>query len=298
MRRHPFQAAALLGLFAVLVTAGCAAGSGSRGAAPTSSPTPAPSPSEPVTPTPGPSRTTAPKPPGNRVTPSPTGTITIELWLTRDGKLTFTRRTRPATVATTRLAIRELVAGPTSAEAAAGVRTTLPSGMTYTASVSGGVATVSFPRVFYDGGRDAARLRQAQVVYTLTQFSTVRKVGFQVNREPAGWPVGRSEYADLLPAIVVTSPLIGQRVSSPVTIAGTANTYEATVNFRILDARGAEIATGFTTATCGSGCRGRYATTLAYSVGESQPGRVQVYEISAKDGSRINLIDIPVTLTR
>ncbi|MGH3738851.1 MAG: Gmad2 immunoglobulin-like domain-containing protein [Micromonosporaceae bacterium] len=283
----PALAAVLLSL--AVLAAGCAQTSGSRGAAPTSAPSSA-----------APPKTGSPTPTGSsasRGAPTGSGTVTIELWLTRDGTLAFTRRTRPATVATTQLAIRELIAGPTAAERTAGVRTALPSGLTYTASVSGEVATVSFPRAFYDGGRDLARLRQAQVVYTLTQYPTVRKVGFQVSGEPAGWPVDRTEYADLLPAIVVTSPLIGQSVSSPVTIAGTANTYEATVNVRILDASGTEIATGFTTATCGTGCRGRYATTLAYRVAAGQPGRIQVYEISAEDGSRVKVVDIPVTLT-
>jgi hypothetical protein len=110
------------------------------------------------------------------------------------------------------------------------------------------------------------------------------------------WPVGRDEYADLLPAIAVTSPRIGQRVSSPVTIAGDANVFEATVTMRILDASGAQVGHSFTTATCGSGCRGTYSTTLRYTAASEQAGTVQVFEVSAKDGSPVNLVTIPVTL--
>jgi hypothetical protein len=297
MNNRTLHLLAMAGVVVALL-AGCADRSGSRGAAPTGSPLPPPA-SEPAA-SPAGSPSASATPPGSGAEPAarPTTarTITIAVWLTRDGKLFPTKRTRAATAATTRLALREIIAGPTSAEAAAGVRTTVPD-VSFTASVSGGVATVDFPRAFYDGGRAAARLRQAQVVYTLTQFASVNKVGFQIAGEPAGWPVGRSEYADLLPAIVVTSLVIGQRVSSPVTIAGTANVYEATVSVRILDAAGAEIATGFTTATCGTGCRGEYATTLAYRVSRDQVGRVQAYEVSARDGSRVNLVDIPVTLT-
>jgi hypothetical protein len=232
---------------------------------------------------------------------SPTGasaaTITIGVWLTRDGKVFPTRRTRPTTVATSRLALTELVAGPSPVEAAAGLGNGIPKDTTFDIKgISAGVATVSFPKAFYLGGRDAARLRQAQVVYTLTQFPTVSRVGFQSAGEPAGWPVGRTEYADLLPAIVVTSPLIGQRVSSPVVVAGTADVFEATVSVRVLDAAGNELAARFTTATCGSGCRGDYSTTVSYRLTREQPGTVQVYEVSARDGSKVHVVDIPVVL--
>lgn len=281
----------LVSLLLVAALGGCAGNAGSRGAAPTAVPKPSP-----AVPPSGPAGTTqSPSAPSGGGEPAGSA-ITIELWLVRDGKLFPTKRTRPETVTTTNLSLRELIAGASHVEAAAGVSTAVPPDTTYTASVSGGVATVSFGSSFYDGGRTLARLRQAQVVYTLTQFATVKQVGFQRDGEALGWPVGRSAYADLLPAIVVTSLRIGQRVDSPVTIAGTANVFEATVSVRILDASGDQIATGFTTATCGSGCRGRYSTSLAFRVGSVQPGRVQAYEVSAKDGSRINLVDIPVTL--
>jgi hypothetical protein len=201
------------------------------------------------------------------------------------------------TVATSRLALTELVAGPSDVEASAGLGNDIQNDTTFDIKgISAGVATVSFPKAFYAGGGTVGRLRQAQVVYTLTQFPTVSRVGFQSAGEPAGWPVGRADYADLLPAIVVTSPLIGQRVSSPVTVAGTANVYEATVNVRILDAAGRELAARFTTATCGSGCRGDYSTTVSYRLTREQPGTVQVYEVSAMDGSQLHVVDIPVVL--
>ena len=123
----------------------------------------------------------------------------------------------------------------------------MPAGTAFTiVGISDGVATVSFPPAFYAGGRTVARLRQAQVVYTLTQFPTVSRVALQSAGEPVAAPVGRSDYADLLALIVVSDPVVGQRVSSPVTVAGTANVFEATVTLRLLDASGREIATRFT----------------------------------------------------
>jgi hypothetical protein len=158
------------------------------------------------------------------------------------------------------------------------------------------VATVSFTAGFYAGGRDAARLRQAQVVYTLTQFPTVSTVGFQSDREAVGAPVGRGAFADLLPAIVVTAPVIGERVAGPVTVTGTADVFEGTVSARVLDATGREIGTAFTTATCGSGCRGDFRLTLPYRLPADQDGVVEVYEVSPKDGSRVDVVAVPVFL--
>jgi len=228
---------------------------------------------------------------------TPAGTVTVQAWFTRGGRLFATRRTEPRTVATSRLALTKLVDGPTAAEAAAGMGNAIPPGTVFTIEgISRGAETVDFPASFYTGSRDVARLRQAQVVYTLTQFATVSRVGFKKSGEATGAPVGRADYADLLPAIVVTSLVIGELVTSPVTIAGTANVFEATVSIGILDARGVEIATTFTTATCGSGCRGAYSASVGYALNNEQRGTVEVYEVSANDGSRINVVDIPVVL--
>jgi hypothetical protein len=104
-------------------------------------------------------------------------------------------------------------------------------------------------------------------------------------------------YASFVPAITVQSPVIGEQVSSPVTVAGTADVFEATVSIRVLDATGHEIARTFTTATCGTGCRGDYSVTLAYSVPRTQRGMIEVFESSAKNGQPVNVQRIPVTLT-
>lgn len=96
--------------------------------------------------------------------------------------------------------------------------------------------------------------------------------------------------------ITVTEPCTGAVVSSPVTIAGEANVFEATVSFRVLDENGTEVATGFATAECGTGCWGAYRGELKFSVDHEQPGTIEVFESSAKDGSDVNKISIPVTL--
>jgi hypothetical protein len=102
--------------------------------------------------------------------------------------------------------------------------------------------------------------------------------------------------APQLLAIDVRSPARGATVTSPIRIAGTADVFEATVNYRILGAGEQLLAEGFTTASCGSGCRGSFSATVAFTVDREQAGLIQVYDVSAEDGSEENLVSIPVTL--
>jgi hypothetical protein len=283
-----------------LLAACSPAKSGSLGGAPTGSPRASATPSRSAAPPAGsaaPSSTPGSRGESPSAAPTANGTITFDVWLVRDGKLFVTRRTRPATVATGRLALSTLIAGPTAAESAAGVRSPIAAGTAFDIALRAGVATVDLPAGFYTGGRDLARMRQAQVVHTLTQYPTITKVGFLKAGEATGWPLGRTDYGDLLPQILVASPVIGARVASPVTVAGTADVFEATVSVRIRDAGGTEIATTFTTATCGTGCRGRYSVPVRYRVGFEQRGTVEVFSVSARDGADTFLVRIPVTLT-
>jgi hypothetical protein len=272
-----------VGLFA----AGCAGkSSGSLGPAPTgSSPSPTESPTAPPSVTPSRSPTVTPSSPSAKP-------FTFEVWFIRDGKLFVTSRTEPFQPAVAGLALDALLAGPNSAEDAAGVDTAVPSGSTATiTSLSNGLAVVDLTVNGPPG--DGEELRNGQLVYTLTQYSTISRVRFM--GDPKTYT--RQSLEDLLPPILVESPLIGQTVSSPVTISGTANVFEATVSIRILDANGDELANTFTTATCGTGCRGDYSIAVSYSIDHQQQGTIEVFESSAKDGSAINVQSIPVTLT-
>ncbi|MBI3648127.1 MAG: Gmad2 immunoglobulin-like domain-containing protein [Actinobacteria bacterium] len=96
--------------------------------------------------------------------------------------------------------------------------------------------------------------------------------------------------------IEVTAPLAGAAVTSPVRIAGTADVFEAVVSIRILDQNGDVLAGATTMASCGTGCRGDYSTRVRFAVDVEQPGMIQVFEVSAKDGSMVNVVEVPVTL--
>jgi hypothetical protein len=218
------------------------------------------------------------------------------VWFARGGKLFVTKRTAPYTVAVARLAIDALLHGPKAEESAAEVVSYLsdfPStGVNQTleiTSLSGGVATVrATPPISNDFLPPIA-----QVVFTLTQYPTIRTVRFV--GDPSTYT--RASLEDQLPPIVVESPFIGETITSPVTISGTADVFEAVVNMRILDAFGRELGRTFTQATCGTGCRGDFTASIPFSVATEQPGTVEVYEVSAKDGSPINVGDYPVILS-
>jgi hypothetical protein len=281
---------------ALLAAAGCGpTDSGSLGPGPTGAP-PSSAASASASAQPEPSPQSSSDGPANG------NTITIQTWFARGDRVVPTQRIRPATQATSRLALTELLAGPTSVEAGLGISNAIPTETTFDIrGIADGVAIVSFSAGFFAGGPEVARLRKAQVVFTLTQFPTVRQVGFLMAGNPTGEPFGRADLAGLLPLIVVMSPVIGQRVASPITISGTADVREATVSVRLLDAAGMELATKFATATCGNGCRGDYSLNLPYAVPKKQPctdqpGTLQVYQVSGEDGSRISVVEIPLTL--
>ena len=240
-------------------------------------------------------------------TPSPTQTMTYELWFNYEGYLFVTHRTEPFTEGVGTRAIEMLLGGPTDAEDAARVGTSInPGARLLGLTIDDGVATANLDETFSAEETPAIAVGSlSQIVYTLTQFESVDGVVFEVEGTPltnfGGYELDgvqrRADFADQLPWILVESPGIGQRVSSPVRISGSADVFEAAVSIAILDEQGRTVASTFTMATCGTGCRGAYSTDVVYDVGTTQPGTVRVYEVSAMDGSPIHVVDIPVTLT-
>ena len=236
-----------------------------------------------------------------------TGQVSLQAWFTREGKLFGTQRGVPGTASVGRAALDQLLAGPSSAESAAGLRSLIPAGTRLLGlAISSGTATVDLSSSFTSAASPSTMpLRIAQVVYTLAQFPAVTSVRFHINGHavttiggvPARGPQTPAMYGGYLPAITVQNPAIGEQVTSPVTISGSADVFEATVSVRILDSAGHEIARTFTTATCGTGCRGDYSVPVRYAVPREEPGTIEVFETSMENGQPLHLQLIPVTLT-
>ena len=217
----------------------------------------------------------------------------------------------PKTQAVGAAAMAALLAGPNDAELGArpAMNTTIPDGTRFLGlTIEAGVATVNLSKEFESGGGSGSVLgRLAQVVYTLTQFPTVKAVTFQLDGVPVttfsgegvviDTPVGRADYTDQLPAIFVDRPAWGGVLGNPARLVGLANVFEATFQVRILNGAGRALAAGPVTASCGTGCWGTFDVTIQYSVGKAGWGTLQVFEPSAKDGSRTNITEYPVWLT-
>ena len=304
MKRLPIM---IIGVCLLAAACGTAT-AGSLGPAPTTTARPSSPASSPGG---GPASTSA-SPGGHRPAATATPTrglareIGLQAWFSRNGKLFVTERTVPATTSVGRTALDRLLTGPSAAEYAAGLRSQLPAGTTLLGvRISSGTATVDLSSSFESAASPSAMpLRIAQVVYTLTQFPAVTGVRFEINGQgvtviggvPVQSPQTRAMYSGYLPAITVQSPVIGEQVTSPVTMSGTADVFEAVVSARILDSAGNEIARTFTTASCGTGCRGDYSVTVSYPVPRTEPGTIEVFESSAKNGLPVNVQLIPVTL--
>lgn len=96
--------------------------------------------------------------------------------------------------------------------------------------------------------------------------------------------------------VFVTAPAIGTQVSSPFTVAGCANAFEAAYSWELLDRDGAVLVEGFGTASCGTGCVGTFSFDVSYTVPERQVGTLRVFTVSAMDGSDDDVNAIPLVL--
>jgi hypothetical protein len=131
--------------------------------------------------------------------------------------------------------------------------------------------------------------RTAEEVYTLSQFDPKKAV------DVGGKSYTRSDFEELTPAILVESPLPFASVTSPLRVWGTANTFEATFDYELLDATGKVLSHHFVTATSGSGTRGTFDFTVPFEAPNGL-GKLVVFEESAADGSRIHQVEIPLAL--
>jgi hypothetical protein len=163
-----------------------------------------------------------------------TGTLpsgrSFEVWFVRDGRLVEALRTHRPTPRVATAALSALLAGPTRAEQSAGLTTQVPGGTRLLGlSIAGGVAHVDLSSDYEGGaGSRALQLRLAQVVYTSTQFPTVKSVRFSVDGAPVSTlahAVGRSEYRALAPVATQLAgtwrrlprtaiPALGERTSA------------------------------------------------------------------------------------
>jgi hypothetical protein len=94
---------------------------------------------------------------------------------------------------------------------------------------------------------------------------------------------------------VVNQPQPGDHVTSPVTVSGQINAFEAQFNIAIKDAAGNDIAT-----QPGHSQQGQtlspFNESVAFTTATQTLACVWVFDLSAMDGSPIQVVQVPVTL--
>jgi len=212
------------------------------------------------------------------------GAADVGVYFLRDDELGFAQRSVGVTPLIPKATLEELLAGPTAEEKEAGLTSDIPPN-TEVVSVDVANATADV-----ELSNPLDELGTMQVVQTLTQLETIERVRLE-GREYAS-----ADTEDALPAILVESPAPGATVTSPLTIRGTANTFEATFQVELRRDLAKPLSKDFVTATSGNGTRGTFEKTLDFTVDRERPGTLVVYENSAEDGSVMSEVEIPVTI--
>jgi hypothetical protein len=242
------------------------------------------------------------------VTTAPPAHTTVRAYFLRDEKVGPVARDATG-VATAAAALDALLVGPTAAERALGLNSTILAGTSRRGlTIHDRIATVDLSRQFESGGGSASMQgRVAQVVFTLTQFPAVEAVTFKVDGRQLtvlggeglvlDRPQRRSDWEAFAPAILVESPLPFADVTSPLRISGTANTFEATFQIKLTDAKGRTVYDHYAMATSGTGTRGTFDVSVSFNASHTGAGSLLVYESSAEDGRPIHVVGFPVTLS-
>jgi hypothetical protein len=146
-------------------------------------------------------------------------------------------------------------------------------------TISDGTASVALDKATQD--------QAAEIVYTLTQFATVKRVD-------VGGRMGltRDDFASYVPPIFVESPAAGAEVPGTFHVSGTASVFEATLVVQLVR-DGKVILKQSVTASEGAPGRGTFDTTV-----HATPGAVTVaaFSPSAADGTPQHEVDVPVTV--
>jgi hypothetical protein len=154
-------------------------------------------------------------------------------------------------------------------------------GLTAPVSIADGTATVERD--------DATPTEVAEIVYTLTQYPSIRRV------DVAGRTgLTRSDIAEFVPPILIERPAAGATTGELIAVSGSASVFEATVMLELRQ-KGKVVQKKVVTAAEGAPGRGPFSgTLLAPAAGRYV---VAAYSPSAVDGSPQHEQDVPVRVT-
>lgn len=240
-------------------------------------------------------------------TSSPPAAIEFSVYFVRNGLLGVSRRNTSHTSGVAKAAMTALVAGIDADEGSAGLTSDVPAGTQLLGlTIASGTATVNLNNAFAVVGTAQDELaRVAQVVYTLTQFPTVKTVAFEIGgTTPATFAsgavslrsaLGRSDLLGALPPIFVETPAIGDTLHGSVHLSGLANVFEGQFRTQLVDGNGKVLLDQPVHATAGTGTWGTFEATISFSTSSTTSSTLRVYDESAKDGSPIDEVDLHLT---
>ncbi len=248
--------------------------------------------------------TTAPSP-GESATAA-ADEMVVRVYFLRGEKLGVAERPAPRSEAVATAAMSALCLGPNAEDQGAGLSSAVPAGTRLLGlTIKGGVAIVDLSGEFASGGGSLAmQARVAQVVYTLTQYPTVKAVDFRIDGEPLTELGGeglmldssqkRADWRDFEPAIFVERPGVGAVLGSPFALEGTAMVFEGSFMAELEDAGGSQLVRTPVQASAGGPERGDFSKTVQFTTSATR-GTLIVYAQSMEDGSRQDEVRIPVT---
>ena len=96
-----------------------------------------------------------------------------------------------------------------------------------------------------------------------------------------------------LPQFSIRQPQPNDLVDSPMEVCGVGTGFEGVFEARVRDGNGAELARQTINAG-GTGIWGNFHVTLAVGVPTTAQGTLEIYENSARDGSEVGMVTVPV----
>jgi Immunoglobulin-like domain of bacterial spore germination/Sporulation and spore germination len=178
--------------------------------------------------------------------------------------------------------------------------------------IHAGTATVDLSREVLRGRPgDPQRYPLQALVYTVTQFPTVKRVVVAVEGRASGTVAGvpLAEFWDVTPGkalvrdpgvrlapISLVAPGPGAVVQGGrLVVTGEASVHEGTVSLRLRDGDGRVQAQGYATAAAAAPGRGPFSGALTFAApARSQRWTLEAFEVSAADGSVVYWVHVPV----
>lgn len=164
-------------------------------------------------------------------------------------------------------------------------------------SVFGGVGTGYFYRETEKLSKDLAEANK-QIDAVNQKLADKIAEPKETGIKPAGEKTSNKEVKSESGNTIVTSPGENDVIGNPVKISGSAIAFENTVNIRIKDKNGKVLTETYATTDGDIGEFGDFEALVEFEKSDAGEGAVEVYQISAEDGSEDDKVIIPVKFAK